>query len=122
MATFDIAPLERFQGVQTSIKRPKEVAHFSFDDQHVLKTFSDESLSYYYPPIFNTPHGEGHGHNDLSEGFETFNQHDDSQDGHLDGLLDTMMELEQREDRRCKVDVVTWRGMMTKVRSILPHV
>lgn len=73
--------LERFAGVKNAaIKRPtvsevqamgtciaawltdhchQEIAHFSYDDDHVFHAFSDVSLRYYYPPPVNVP-GQDH--------------------------------------------------------------
>lgn len=116
---FNVKPLDRFQGPSTSIGRPKEIAHFSFDDQHILRPFSDESLRFYYPPLFNTPHVQFRGDIDLSRGFADFQQYDDSNDQHLNGLLETLVQLEEREGKICKADIVTWRGMMTKVGTAL---
>ena len=125
MATFNFSRLDQFAGSSTSIKRPREFASFSYDDDHVLKPLSTESLSYYYPPTFGAP-GTSHARPDLSTGFETFRKRDDSVDEHLDGLLDTLQLYEERllqkveageaklEDVRVKADFVTYRGMMTK--------
>lgn len=52
---------------------------------------------------------------DLSAGFETFDKHDDSGDEHLDSLLKTIAAHEQQEGKKIDAQVVTWRGMMTKV-------
>lgn len=127
MASFDLSRLDRFAGNSTSIRRPREFAYFSFDDDHFLKPLSAESLSYYYPPLFGAP-GSQEERPDLSTGFDTFKQRDDSIDEHLDALLDTLQAHEERllekvaageaklEDVKAQADVVTWRGMMTKVR------
>ena len=40
---------------------------------------------------------------------------DDSADGHLDALLKTVMAYEQEQGKKSDANVVTWRGMMTKV-------
>lgn len=94
----------------------QEIAFFSYDSDHKLKPLDNESLKYYYPPFFNIP---GHHDNrfpvDLSKGYNTFRQRDDSGDEHLDGLLDTLVEAEKRNGKKTEVDLVTWRGMMTKV-------
>ncbi|KAK0291336.1 decapping endonuclease targeting mRNA [Friedmanniomyces endolithicus] len=130
-STFDLTHLDRFAGTSTSIRRPREFAHFSYDDTHTLKPLSAESLSYYYPPVFGAPGVEEH-RPDLSAGFKTFRQRDDSVDEHLDGLLDTLqayeeallVKMEGGEDEvvvanvRVKADVVTWRGMMTKILTV----
>jgi RAT1-interacting protein len=54
---------------------------------------------------------------DLSAGFNTFRQWDDSKDEHIDSLLATIIDLEQRTGQRCPADLITWRGMMTKIMS-----
>ena len=52
---------------------------------------------------------------DLNAGFNTFDQLDDSRDDHLDGLLDTIADHERRKGSKVEVDIITWRGMMTKL-------
>ncbi|KAK0940265.1 decapping endonuclease targeting mRNA [Friedmanniomyces endolithicus] len=120
-STFDLTQLDRFAGTFTSIRRPREFTRFSYDDTHTLKPLSAESLSYYYPPVFGAPGLEEH-RPDLSVGFKTFRQRDDSVDEHLDGLLDTLQAYEEAllvkveggehevANVRLKADVVTWRG------------
>jgi RAT1-interacting protein len=53
---------------------------------------------------------------DLSNGFEKFDKHDDSQDEHLDSLLAAIVNHEKETGKPIDAHVVTWRGMMTKVR------
>ena len=125
---FSLERLNLYQGSSVSIRRPKEFACFSFNDQHLLRPLSTESLSYYYPPFFSAPGTHVHSIN-LSTGFDTFVQRDDGINEHLDALLDTLQAHEERllqaveggdgklEDVRTKADFVTWRGMMTKVRQ-----
>jgi RAT1-interacting protein len=117
MASFNIQPLARFAGASTSIRRPRELTYFSYDDNRKLYPLSDQSLQYYYPPFIDCPSESGQGLPtiDLSRGFETFKKHDDSVDEHLDSLLETIMAHEQKEGQRTKSDIVTWRGIMTKV-------
>jgi len=125
---FDIYPLDRFAGTHSSIKRPtarshlrpqgtsysfqadnltQEIAYFSYDEDHQYRP-DDSSLRYYYPPRLGA---------NLSDGFESFRQLDESRDDHLDGLLKTIMELERNEGHSRQVDVVTWRGIMTRVST-----
>ncbi|KAL8869619.1 MAG: hypothetical protein Q9174_004138 [Haloplaca sp. 1 TL-2023] len=54
---------------------------------------------------------------DLSRGFDTFQQLDDTADDHLDSLLKTIVDLERRTGERCQADVITWRGMLTKIMA-----
>ena len=116
MASFDIQPLARFAGASTSIRRPRELTYFSYDDDRKLYPQSERSLQYYYPPFINSPSETGRAPPNLSSGFETFKRHDDTIDEHLDSLLETIMLHEQKEGQRTKSDIVTWRGIMTKVK------
>lgn len=54
---------------------------------------------------------------DLSQGFETFDKHDDSQDEHLVSLLKSIVEYEKMNGK-VEAAIVTWRGMMTKVSYV----
>ncbi|EEH16876.2 hypothetical protein PABG_06963 [Paracoccidioides brasiliensis Pb03] len=104
---FDIQPVARFVGSNAAIRRPKEIACFSYDDQHNFR-LDESSLRYYYPPRLPA---------DLNKGFDTFEKLDDSGDEHLDALLDTIIDLERRTGNKCEADIVTWRGMMTKIMT-----
>lgn len=104
------APYTGNVGAKTTIKKPTEIAYFSYDSDHNLHPFSTNSLRYYYPPQIdqeNLP--------DLSRGFDTFRNRDMTADEHLNGLLDTLIESEKRSGTKTDVDLITWRGMMTKV-------
>ncbi|KAB5575971.1 dhp1-interacting protein [Coniochaeta sp. 2T2.1] len=105
---FDLHPVRRFAGSCQPIKRPKEFTCFSYDDQHKLH-LDDRSLKWYYPPLVLGT--------DLSNGFEKFEKHDDSQDEHLDSLLEAIMKHESITGKQIDAHVVTWRGMMTKLMA-----
>ncbi|KAI9810992.1 MAG: decapping endonuclease targeting mRNA [Pycnora praestabilis] len=107
MSTFNIQPLERFAGASATIRRPKEIACFSYDDGHRFR-LDESSLRYYYPPKLPA---------NLSEGFDTFQKLDDSADDHLESLLKTIMATEKETAANCEADIVTWRGMMTKIMA-----
>ncbi|KAL6704568.1 decapping endonuclease targeting mRNA [Coniothyrium glycines] len=104
---FSVQPLNRFRGTAASIKRPREIAHFSFDDQHEYK-HDESSINYYVPPPLGA---------DLKEGFDTFRHYEDKEDAHLDSLLRALKDTQSDVDKgeRTKADFVTWRGMMTKI-------
>ncbi|OQE07030.1 hypothetical protein PENVUL_c015G06718 [Penicillium vulpinum] len=104
-STFDIQPLHRFGGANTSIRRPREVACFSYDDQRRF-SLGDSSMAYYYTPALPA---------DLNKGYETFQKLNDVPDEHLNALLDTIVAYEQEREKKCEVDIITWRGMMTKI-------
>ncbi|KAK8929540.1 Decapping nuclease RAI1 [Metarhizium anisopliae] len=105
-ATFSIQPIGRFTGQSQPVKRPKEFACFSYDENHEFR-LDDSSMKYYYTPQLGA---------DLSKGFEKFQKLDDSGDEHLDSLLKTILAHERETGKKIDANVVTWRGMMTKVR------
>ncbi|KAI5293751.1 decapping endonuclease targeting mRNA [Ascosphaera acerosa] len=105
--SFEIQPIGRFVGTSAAIKRPREIAYFSFDDEHNFR-LDESGLRYYYPPALPA---------DLNRGFDTFKKRDDSVDTHLDSLLETIIALEKETGEACNVDIVTWRGMMTKIMT-----
>ncbi|KAJ5873566.1 Decapping nuclease rai1 [Penicillium subrubescens] len=104
-AAFDIQPVNRFGGSNTTIRRPKEIACFSYDQQRRF-SLGDSSIAYYYPPSLPA---------DLNIGFDTFQKLNDAADEHLDALLDTIVAMEKETGKKCETDIVTWRGMMTKI-------
>ncbi|EPE04225.1 protein rai1 [Ophiostoma piceae UAMH 11346] len=112
MASFAIQPVHRFHGQSQPVRRPKEFTCFSYDGTHTLH-LDDRSLRWYYPP--QEPNA------DLSRGFETFDKHDDSGDEHLDSLLEAITAHEQTTQAKIDAQVVTWRGMMTKVIMATPY-
>jgi RAT1-interacting protein len=63
-------------------------------------------MAYYYTPTLPA---------DLNRGYDTFQKFNDAPDEHLDALLDTIAAHEKTTEKKCDVDIVTWRGMMTKV-------
>ncbi|RMD42532.1 hypothetical protein DV735_g2592, partial [Chaetothyriales sp. CBS 134920] len=107
MAHFNVEPVQQFAHVNAAIRRPREITFFSFDEDHKFR-LDDSSLRYYYPPNLA-------GGIDLSRGFESFRQFDDSNDGHLGGLLDAIAAHEEEKNSKLETDIITWRGMMTKV-------
>lgn len=129
MNHFEIQPSSRFGGSSAAIRRPKvsvtdipiitsaivkfvkEIACFSYDDKHQFH-LDESSVRYYYPPRIPA---------DLSKGFEKFEQLDDTVDDHLDSLLKTIMALEEKTGAKLEADVVTWRGMMTKVQECMHY-
>jgi RAT1-interacting protein len=104
---FPIQPLNRFRGASASVKRPREIAHFSYDDNHEYRP-DDSGISYYHPPQMGS---------NLCNGFDTFRHYEEKEDPHLDSLLRTLAEKERKEGKRVEADFVTWRGMMTKIMT-----
>lgn len=117
-ASFGLSPITQFENTKTNIRRPREIACFSYDDERKLLPLSEASLRYYYPAFFRVPWDQNAWKApSLSRGFDTFRQHDQSIDEHLDAMLDTLQAYEEQKGEIVKADVVTWRGMITKVGS-----
>jgi len=55
---------------------------------------------------------------DLEKGFEKFNKFDDH-DEHLDSLLASIQRYEETTGKETKADFITWRGMMTKIMTVM---
>lgn len=72
-------------------------------------------MKWYYPPVLGDPNHPV----DLSNGYKTFDKHDDSGDEHLDSLLKTIMAYEQETNKKIDSQIITWRGMMTKVSGLM---
>jgi len=98
----------QYSSTAGTIKRPVEIACFSYDEQH---EYHDDarSMRYYYTPPMNVP---------LSAGFDTFRNLDVTEDEHLEALLRTLQSLEMRTGEMVEADFVTWRGMCTKVGNL----
>ncbi|KAG5981491.1 decapping endonuclease targeting mRNA [Claviceps digitariae] len=108
-AVFPMQPMGRFSGPSQPVKRPKEFACFSYDENHEFR-LDESSIKYYYTPRIGA---------DLSRGFNTFQKLDDSQDEHLDSLLKAIIAHEKETGKKIDAHVVTWRGMMTKIMAAL---
>ncbi|KAJ0355506.1 hypothetical protein COL154_000245 [Colletotrichum chrysophilum] len=104
---FSIQPIGRFYGASQPVKRPKEFACFSYDDKHEFH-LGDSSLRYYYTPPLGV---------DLSDGYDSFIKHDDSKAEHLGSLLKTIKAHEEETGQKIDAQIVTWRGMMTKIMA-----
>ena len=104
--TFDVEPSNPFENA--AIYRPRELVCFSYDEDHKFRLDSS-SLRYYYPPALPA---------DLSKGFDTFRELDDSSDDHLDGLLEALIAHERVRRAKLDIDFITWRGMATKMMTV----
>ena len=55
---------------------------------------------------------------DLEKGFNEFIKFDEI-DEHLDSLLASLQHYEETNGKEVNVDIITWRGMMTKIMTVL---
>lgn len=102
----------------TALKQPKELFSYSRDesgewniDEHVSK---DEALSYYYFPDSYVDQ-----HMDLQAGFKSFRKIPEEQNkAHFPLLLAALQQHEQKTGKKVAVDIITFRGIMTKLLTL----
>jgi RAT1-interacting protein len=92
-------------------QRPLPLISFSYTNGHKLE-FSDAAMRYYVNP----PPGA-----DLGHGYERWIRRPEER-GRLDGLLRAISEIRRRGTSDPVINIVSWRGVMTKcVPSNCPH-
>lgn len=95
--------------IKAALRQPKEECCFSIDINGV--THADERcLAYYYLPDVQLSYDL-----DLKGGFKKFQCKDESKDQHLDPLLTAIMIKEKSKSKKSKADVISFRGVMTKL-------
>lgn len=92
-------------------QQPTRITSFSYDESRLLH-HDDRSRRFYHAP----PHRA-----DLNRGFEELVERDDKVNEHLDSLLIALVRLSSkgRDEERRKANLITWRGMMTKLCTLL---
>ncbi|CAG8777930.1 19989_t:CDS:2 [Cetraspora pellucida] len=105
---FSIHPLARFNGPCSTYKQPVEIMSFSYDNERNLH-MDDRELKYYYPPDLKNC--------DLSHGYETFVQREQSGPEPIHSLLDALAHTQKRsaDKNLVQTDLVSWRGIFTKI-------
>ncbi|KAI9279752.1 RAI1 like PD-XK nuclease-domain-containing protein [Sporodiniella umbellata] len=104
LASFSLQPNQRYTGSFPVYKQPQELTCYSIDrNRHVW--FDSREMKYYYPPTGK----------DLTVGYNAFIQRDETMPEHLDTLLDALTEWKSRETLSTQADIVTWRGILTKL-------
>ena len=53
----------------------------------------------------------------MEEGFDEFVKFGEI-DEHLDSLLASLQRYEETQGKEVQVDIITWRGMMTKIMTV----
>lgn len=113
-----------------SFQQPVPLCSFSFDEHR--KQWHDDRCKRFYrgPPPYNQRHPRQHGARavfgaDLNYGLERFVRRDQDVPEHLDALVAALQhrteaavsdeERDQVDQERRKADVVTWRGIITKI-------
>lgn len=94
------------------LQQPEQITTFSYDGSRTLH-HDDRSKMHYHVP----PPGA-----DLDRGWKEgdYVSKDDSRNEHLDSLVYALMRLGEEGDRtRRRADVVTWRGMATRLCTAL---
>ena len=100
------------KGTTTALKQPKEIGYYSRNQTEEYLVSDDINLRYYYLPDQEIEHGI-----DLSAGASKFRDvaKDFKDRCSLKGLLDTLMEYEKKKNKKSNVDIITFRGIMSKL-------
>ncbi|CAH2354074.1 decapping nuclease Rai1p [[Candida] railenensis] len=102
----------------TALKQPKELFSYARDidgafiyDESKVK---EENLSYYYLPDSSIDKQI-----DLGGGFQNFKKIPEAENlGDFPGLLKAIINYEKRENCRVNADIITFRGLMTKILAL----
>ncbi|KAF2004492.1 rai1 protein [Amniculicola lignicola CBS 123094] len=100
---FEIRGLQRFANRATNITKPREIAHYSHDEDHGY-TEDESGIRYYWPTHVGVS---------LVEGVETWKHYEDKEDPHLEYLLKNIINKEKSTGEKIQADFVCFRGMMT---------
>ncbi|KAG2214531.1 hypothetical protein INT46_003081 [Mucor plumbeus] len=108
LPSFRLNRTESYQGSFPVYKQPQEITSYSIDHERRV-WFDNREMKYYYPPTSEKK--------DLNVGYDKMIQRDESIPEHLDTLLDalTNANTKQPQDNQITADIVTWRGIMTKI-------
>ncbi|CAO3635371.1 unnamed protein product [Mucor fragilis] len=106
--SFRLNHTESYQGSFPVYKQPQEITSYSIDHERRV-WFDNREMKYYYPPTSDKK--------DLNVGYDKMIQRDESIPEHIDTLLDalTNANAKQPDDSQITADIVTWRGIMTKI-------
>lgn len=105
-----IEPISRF-AKQSLSRQPVEITSFSYDANRQLH-HDNRSLSYYWPAEIGV---------NLSDGLNRVISRDEGVNEHIDAILEALMAYERDHGcQKTKVDIVTWRGLVTKL-VVLPY-
>ncbi|CAO0796606.1 unnamed protein product [Mucor circinelloides] len=106
--SFRLKHTDAYQGSFPVYKQPQEITSYSIDHERRV-WFDNREMKYYYPPTSDKK--------DLNVGYEKMVQRDESIPEHIDTLLDalTNANAKQPDDNQITADIVTWRGIMTKI-------
>lgn len=102
----------------TALKQPKELFCYSREldntytyDEDIVKK---EKLPYYYLPDANVKV-------DLQQGYSSFKKIPEEENlGDFSSLLTAIIQYEKNDGKKVPVDIITFRGLMTKILAI-PH-
>ncbi|VVT48941.1 uncharacterized protein SAPINGB_P002026 [Magnusiomyces paraingens] len=95
-----------------ALRRPKQLLAYSIDKSGEQHIDDYRSLRYFYYPDTSLA-----GRPQLSSGFSNFVKRDESVPKHLNELLRALTHYEKvhNDGKKVKVDIITYRGVMTKL-------
>ncbi|KAI7897652.1 RAI1 like PD-XK nuclease-domain-containing protein [Cokeromyces recurvatus] len=106
-ASFPLGNNYNYEGSFPIYKQPQELVSYSIDHERRV-WFDDRELKYYSPPNEDDDQ-------DLNIGYEKMIKRDDSIPEHIDTLLDALTFYNTENKNTTTADIVTWRGIMTKL-------
>lgn len=102
-----------------AVRRPKQLTYYSLDINRDQYLESKSQLKYYYlPDSFLNKRPQ------LNKGFKDFVKRDTSLETHPDHLLRSIAhyEKEQNGGQRVKADIITYRGIMSRLLTLAERV
>ncbi|KAI9481344.1 MAG: RAI1 like PD-XK nuclease-domain-containing protein [Benjaminiella poitrasii] len=105
--SFPVKRNEDYEGSFPIYKQPQELTSYSIDHERRV-WFDDRELKYYHPLIESDT-------KDLNTGYEKMIKRDENIPEHIDTLLDALTFSGSIKNDKPTADVVTWRGIMTKL-------
>ncbi|CCE64205.1 hypothetical protein TPHA_0G03650 [Tetrapisispora phaffii CBS 4417] len=99
-------------GSTITLKKPKEITYYSRTSNDEFLVNDDSNLNYYYLPDADLDKGL-----DLNGGYKKFKDYySEFKDAStLHGLLSSLKDYEQKKNKKMKVDIVTFRGIIRKL-------
>ena len=100
---------------KSSLRQPRELIHYSTDIEGKQHIGSDQQLKYFYFPETLLPSKP-----DLSQGYKSWIQKNQTESGHINELLNALIHYEKNlnNGKKVKGDFVTYRGVMTRLLTL----
>ncbi|CEP09637.1 hypothetical protein [Parasitella parasitica] len=130
LPSFRLEANECYQGSFPVYKQPQEITSYSIDherrvwfDNREMVGYTSHYVAHKHPRSFNHKRRQKYYYpptgmkKDLNIGYDKMIQRDESIPEHIDTLLDALTDAnaKQPSDNQITADIITWRGIMTKI-------